>query len=522
METLVEERRANGAHPQGFLPSLRPAYGKILLRLFLATAILALSGCGGGGSPSSPPIRLSISGNWQFTMAQPADGSFLGGLEGGFLLQNNGSVTGGATYSVSLPNFLIPCNSGSAMVNGTISGQTVNLTAVAGTQTFTLSGTLSLAGSTMTGSYASTAGTAGNGSPCGTAQTGLQWSAVLVPPLAGAIEGSFHSAGGAAGLNEQEFFVSGGLTQAANTGASSAIITGNLSFLNPLTNVSDYPCLTLAYVYGQISGNSVSLQITGSDRTELGLIGEPVGSLGGTGVNPVTFDSAQGGYILHGAGPSYSLATSTCPGNFGNVDTAGDFGNICLALSGNACQQPITLTPSALIFLPQAVGSTPSTQIITLANASGKTLGSVTLNLANDSGAANFTETDGCGLNGLPSQGQPFDLSPGQSCEVSILFSPLETCAAGTPPDQCPSPLNATLTVTSPNNEMIFTVPITGTAFSEDAVLTPRLDFDAQGVLEASLLQLVSFSNRSGHPVQNVASSNNRNLEDPGSYADIY
>jgi hypothetical protein len=108
--------------------------------------------------------------------------------------------------------------------------------------------------------------------------------------------------------------------------------------------------------------------------------------------------------------------------------------------------------------------------------------------LTNDSGAINFIETDVCGLNGLPSQGQPFTLNPGQSCDVSILFSPLETCAVGTPPDQCPSPLNATLTVTSPSNEMIFTAPITGTGFSEEAVLPAQLYFGAEGVLDASIL----------------------------------
>ena len=32
---------------------------------------------------------LTLSGNWQFTLANPPDGSFLGGLQGGFLLQNN-------------------------------------------------------------------------------------------------------------------------------------------------------------------------------------------------------------------------------------------------------------------------------------------------------------------------------------------------------------------------------------------------------------------------------------------------
>ena len=522
MDAMTKERTQNGASRQAFSPWLHAVFAKALGGFLLAAGMLVLSSCGGGGSSSSQKIPVTLSGNWQFTMAPPADGSFLGGIEGGFLLQNNdASVNGGATYAVTLPGLLIPCNTGSATVTGTINGQTVNLTAVAGTQTFTLQGTLSLVSSTMSGTYMSTAGTASNGSPCGTAQTGLQWSAYLVPPLLGSVQGNFQSAGGAAGLNEQDFLVSGGLVQAANTGASSATVTGNLSFFNVLTQASDYPCFTTAQVYGQISGNSVALQITGSDGTLLGLIGEPVGSWGSTGVNPVTFDSVHGGYILHGAGPSYSVATSACPGSLENVDAAGDFGNICLALSGNACQQPITLTPSALLFDPQEVGSSPSIQTITLANTSGGTLGNVTLSLTNESGMNNYSETDDCGLNGVPSAGQPFILNTGQSCVVSIMFAPLETCAVGNPPDQCPSPLNATLSVTSPNNSMIFTVPITGTAFSQDAAFSPRFDFGAGGVLDARVVRLEPFTDRNKHSVLTVATPRDRTLLDAGAHAEI-
>jgi hypothetical protein len=457
------------------------------LWLLLLAGTVLFSGCGGGSSTRIPQIPVTLSGDWQFTFAPPADGSFFGGPQGGFLLQNGGSVTGSAMYAVSLSKLLIPCNNGSAPITGTLSGQAVTLTAVAGTQTFTLTGTLSLDGLTMSGTYISTRGTAGDGSPCGTAQTGLQWSAILVPPLSGPIQGSLHSAGGAAGLAEQEFTVSGALNQAPNTGASSAAVTGNVTFLNSLTNLSDYPCLTSALVYGQISGNSVTLQIADVNGSVLGLIGAPIGSLGSTGINLVTFDSVHGGYVLHGTGPSYLVATAACPGTLDNIASSGDFGNICLGSNGaSGCQQPITLTPAALIFPVQVVGSPPTMQTITLANSSGGNLGGVTLNLVNTSDADNYTETDDCGLNGLPSLGQPFNLIPAQSCDVTITYAPLETCAVGTPPDQCPSPLNATLFVTSPNNEMVFTVPITGTASSPGEVAYREFDCGARGVAEAN------------------------------------
>lgn len=452
--------------PRAFL---REACVKRLSWLSLLSAML-LSACGGGSSSGAVPIPLTLSGNWQFTLAAPPDGSFLGGPQGGFLLQTAGAVTGGASYAVYLPGLAFPCSSGSAQVTGTITGQSVTLTAVAGTQTFTLTGMLNSESSTMSGIYASSAGTAGDGSPCGTQQAGLQWNAVSVPPITGPVQGSFHSAGGTAGLDEQDFLVTGGLSQADNTGASSATVTGNLTFLNAATDLSDYPCFSVASVNGQISGNVVNLQIVGPDGSAWGQIGEPAGGNGVAGLNLVTFTSAHGGYILNGVGPTYMVATAACPGNLGNPTASGDFGNICLALNGaSACQQPITLTPSSLAFPSQVLGSPSTTQTITLANASGSTLGSMTVALANNSGAANFTETDTCGLEGIPSQGQPFLLAPGQSCAVAVMFAPQETCAPGTPPSQCPSPLTATLTVTSPNNDTIFTAPISGTAVSPGA-----------------------------------------------------
>ncbi|HSZ62020.1 MAG TPA: hypothetical protein VK828_09485 [Terriglobales bacterium] len=517
MRTLTKDRALCGAHPETLSLRCLGAGAKSLLLALLAGAMM-LSACGSASSGGGSQIPLTLSGNWQFTMAPPSDGSFLGGLQGGFLLQNNGSVTGAVTYTVSLPQLLIPCSTGSAAISGTINSQNMwTLTAVAGTQTFTLQGAQSLDSSTMAGTYTSTAGTSGDGAPCGTAQTGLQWSAVLVPPLAGPIQGNFHSTGGAAGLNEQDFVVSGSITQAANTGASTTALTGNLNFLNSLTNASDYPCFTFASLSGQISGNSVTLQITGSDGAEWGLIGEPVGSLGATGVNPVTLDSVKGGFVLQGAGPSYSVVTTSCPGNLGSITTAGDFGNICLALNGTAaCQQPITLTPSALTFPSQTVGSPLTTQTITLANVSASIMGGVTLTLTNSSGPQNFTETDTCGLEGVSSQGQPFDLYPQQPCVITIAFTPLENCAAGTIAAQC---LTATLTVTSPNNDEVFTLPITGGVII-NAASTPRLNFDPEGVSQAGLPPLSSVTQPWRASGATLASLSNR-LAGRGAHAEI-
>lgn len=446
-----------------------------LFFLLLASTV-ALLGCSGSHNivPEVLP-NLTLTGNWQFALSPPTDGSFVGGLQGAYLSQNNGSLSGAATYSVSLTSFSIPCNTGSAAITGTVSGQTVQLSAVAGTQTFTLTGTLSENGSTITGTYDATAGTAGDGSPCGVAQSGLEWSATLIPLLTGSVQGSFQSAGGAAGLNGQAFAVSGTLTQQPNTGGSSSVVSGSLSFLNFYTNTSPYPCFQSASVLGQISGTSVSLEIVGSDGSQLGLIGEPTGSLGGTGLNTLTLNPSGQGYTLQAGGASYMVATAGCPGALGNVTASGDYGTVCLALNNTtACQQPVAATPSGLIFSSQFVGGPKSSQTITLTNNSQSILSGVTLTLKNENGATNFIETDTCGLNGVPSQGQPFTFNPQQICTVKVTFAPVET-----------SSLAATLMIALPSSNTIITVPIIGTANAQ-AALTPPFDFGVKNVFEVS------------------------------------
>jgi hypothetical protein len=530
MVTLTRERALFRANHKPSWQHFGGKHTKTFWVLLLA-GTMTLSACGGSNSSSNSQNSLTLSGNWQFTMGPPSDGSFLGGLQGGFLLQNGGTVTGAAAYAVSLPQLTFPCNSGSAPITGTISGQNLTLTSVAGTQTFMLTGMLSSDGSTIVGTYTSTAGTAADGSPCGTAQTGLQWSAISVPPITGPIQGSFHSTGGSAGLTNQDFIVSGALSQGENIGASNATVTGTLTFINPTTNLSDYPCFSLASVNGEISGNSVILQIINTDGSIAGQIGAPAGSFGSTGVNPVTFDSVHGGYILHGSQPTYLVATNTCPGGLANTTVAGDAGNICLGLnSTSTCQQPVTLSPAVITFPAQLLGSAATMQTITLTNDSSSTLNGLTLDFSNNGtylfggqsdfdGLPSFSETDACGVGGVPTQGQPFYLTAGQSCSITVTFSPQESCpwlpfgnppsTAGAPPEWCPLAAQAVqVTVNSPmsaDNDTTFTVPITGLGLSAIEPSTPELDFGAEEQLsppEASLPQMLSFTNNSGYPLQ--------------------
>jgi hypothetical protein len=443
--------------------SSRFGVGQMSLLILLLAGVMTLSACG-GSSNNTQTVAPSLSGNWQFTLAPPGDGSFLGGLQGGFLSQASGSsVTGAVAYSIALPASPSPtvCNTGSAAVTGSLSGQSVTLSAVAGTQTFTLTGTLSLNGETMVGTYNSTAGTAADGSACGNLETGLLWNATLVPPLTGQIEGTFSSVGGSAGLSEQQFLVtSGSLSQASNNGADNAAVTGSLSF--EIGTQSDYPCILSASVQGQISGTSVVLQILNSGGTQIGQIGTASGS----SLQAVTYDTSQGGYALQSlGGPGYAVYAPGCGG--GTLESPADFGNICLAVSNTkACQQPFTLVPSALTFPSQVVGSSSTTQTITLTDASVSTLTGLTVTLANNSGAGNFAETDNCGLDGAPSLGQTFNLITQQSCVITIAFTPQQS-----------SSLTATLTVGSAGSTPIL-VPITGAGSS--ASQSSAREFDSQ------------------------------------------
>jgi hypothetical protein len=502
----------------------------------LAVTIL-LSGCGGSSS-SSAPQSGTLSGNWQFSMTNPDPNypaNTLYGLQGGFLLQSNNSVSGQAVYLISgvsqTNNSWTICDSGSAQITGTLTAQTFNLSVAAGSQTFVLQGTLSN-GQISSGTFSTPGGTVTGFTSCGMPASGQAWSAASVPSLTGSITGTFHSGGVAAPQAEanQDFPVTGFLTQGKNIGASNSTVTGALSFINPATGVSDYPCIPggAVSVNGEISGNSVILQLIGTNGANAGQIGVAPGlaNLGGNGTAPVTLNSTANGYALESLGVGYVVDTGACGGN------SADSGYVCLGINGTACRQPITLTPAIVSFPAQLLGSTsPTTQTITLtsnqpssaAALSNLSLTWLTANSSNsDTGQTDFTnipdfsEVDTCvpGGESLPpgQTGSPFSLSAGQSCTISISFAPQESCTwlpgldGGVSPAQCPLPLTAQVIVNNVtatvDNNPAFAVPINGTGSSFIQPSVPEMDFGAEAFGEASLPQQVTFTNSGATPVQ--------------------
>lgn len=506
--------------------------------LVLLMACLAmLSACSSSSSSSGSQQNGSMAGNWQFSMTNadpnyPA--GFLYGLQGGFLLQTNGTVNGQASYYIyadqAQGGLFLPCDSGSANITGTISGQSVTLTAVAGTQTFSLTGTLTSNGS-ISGTFTTPGGqvtSGGQNQVCGAAtpQGGTEtWTATSVAAISGSVNGTFHSSG--LGLNNQDFQVTGNLNQGPNIGASSATVTGQLSFANPTTLLSMYPCFPSGYVNvnGQISGNTVILQLIGTDGSTDGQIGIAPSSVQSSGgFTQVTFDPVMpSGYVLHSSGLGYQVNTKSCGSSVGEV------GYVCLALNNTtACQQPIILSPPFLTFSPQMLmctaqdcpssgQGTTTTQTITLTNnqAPGAApLTNLTIGFNPDlgvdqsdfTGLPNFSESDNC-ASFLSSS------TSGQSCTITITFTPQEGCswppdvAGGVTVAGCPLPLNASLTVTSPvtnDNDTSFAVPITGAGLSYVQPSVKEIDFGAEAVGEASEPQLLSLTNQSAYPVQIV------------------
>jgi hypothetical protein len=539
--------------------TLRESTTGVRLSLLVVVALCMLSSCGGNANP--PQADPQVSGNWQFNLSTSGTSFVSSPLQGGFLVEKNGSITGQivfALYTSAPGQGVAPCNGGTATVTGTISGQSVNLTAVVGTvdqygnattQTFTLSGgTLSPDGSTIGGNDKYTV-TAGYGTankifgPCGESTDTGTWSASLVPPLTGSFQGFFHSADSSnISFMNQNFPVSGSFTQGPNTGAATATVTGTLLFEGPVTLLNDYPCLTTAQVNGTISGTNVLLQIFNTSGNPVGQIGQTPAASGSSNqyLTAVTLDSTPTGYVLRNdiglptgqtQGGGYELSTGSCPSPGG--PTPGDFGNLCLALNGStACNQPIIFTPFSLTFAPQLVGSAATSQTVTLTNNTSSPLSALgaTLNLMeNDSvagaslfypkggnfnGVSNFTEQDNCTQQGSIS------LAAGASCTITIFFSPQESCPwlpqpqGGVPgidglaPASCPITLTATVNVTlqtapsgSDDLDTTFSFPVSGSGLSAVVPSVPEIDFGWETLGEAGPPHSVTFTNQSPNPV---------------------
>ena len=223
------------------------------IALLFAVSIL-MSACGNSNSSvSSTPGTLS--GNWQMSLLPT--GRTLARRQSGFLIQNGSAVTGGMML---LNN---PC-SGTGGVTGTVNGAGVSLNVNPTGVNVTLTGTLGSDQQSMSGSYVllATGCTGTTAAP----ETGT-WTANLVTPLNGNIQGTFTSKEGAT------YNVTGQLSQGPNTGITTASLTGNLS-------VSGY-CFASANIAGTVSGTALVLNLVDTTGAQVGQL-TATASLDGT------------------------------------------------------------------------------------------------------------------------------------------------------------------------------------------------------------------------------------------------
>jgi hypothetical protein len=232
---------------------------------FLLALSLFMAACGNSSkSGSDPTSSSSLAGNWQISL-QPAD-SKATRSESGFLLDNNGTLTG----NVLLTDY--PC-SGVGSVSGTVDGTDVTLVADPVGVTVNMTGTTGSQAGSMSGTYTmlSDGCTTKSASP----ESGA-WAATLVASLTGTITtGSFTSSKG------PTFSVTGSVSQGQNSGASAAPLTGSLT-LTPVT-VAD-PCVPdSASITGSISGTAVVLNLF--DPSSGSQLGQATGTISVSGTS---------------------------------------------------------------------------------------------------------------------------------------------------------------------------------------------------------------------------------------------
>ena len=130
--------------------------------------------------------------------------------------------------------------------------------------------------------------------------------------------------------------------------------------------------------------------------------------------------------------------------------------------------QNITVSPTALTFASQAVGSTSPAKVVTVANHGA---GPQTVVFTPSAG---FTETDTC--NGT--------IASGASCKMSVYFSPT---VLGT--------VSGTLNVSDGSQNLLASLSLTGTGVAPTTLSPATLSFGNQVVNEASAAKTATFKN---------------------------
>jgi hypothetical protein len=264
---------------------------KALPTILLLVMLLAVLSCGGGGTAA--PQAGTLSGNWEiqlFRHVSPNPPL----LYTGFLLQSGNNITGSLMFDLS------SVGSGQCEGVGTVSGttdqQNISLTINEQGEDVSLSGSMPSSGSALSGQFSSLAGGCTYYANTGT------WSATNIAPVAGSFHGTFTSTNVP---SNGAFNVTGSLNQGQNTGADTASLSGNI-VASTTTSFCSY--LSSATINGLISGNSIVLNLYGTNGTQI----TQLGAIGNSSTVTITPDatSISGSY-------SFPSISSSCIGDQG-------------------------------------------------------------------------------------------------------------------------------------------------------------------------------------------------------------
>lgn len=145
-----------------------------------------------------------------------------------------------------------------------------------------------------------------------------------------------------------------------------------------------------------------------------------------------------------------------------------------IALSGTGTAPAASLSPSALTFSGQAVGTTSPAQTVTLSNTGSASL-TITSIVLSGGGASSFAQSNNCGSS----------LAAGSSCSINVTFDPTRSGV-----------LLGQLTVTDSATPATQKTSLTGTGDQAAATLSPTsLTFPSTAVGSKSASQTITLTN---------------------------
>jgi parallel beta-helix repeat protein len=143
-------------------------------------------------------------------------------------------------------------------------------------------------------------------------------------------------------------------------------------------------------------------------------------------------------------------------------------------ISGTGGIATATVSPVALTFSSQRVGTTSAAQAVTLANA-----GNIPLNIAAISASGDFAQLNTCGSS----------LAPGASCSINVTFTPTARLSR-----------SGSLVIQSNATPAAPSVALSGTGIAPVAVLTAALSFSPQA-LGTTATEAATLSNQGDAPL---------------------